>query len=64
MKVGDLVKMKNHMFWVAKNNRRIDWTDQLGIVVEQSARAVKVLFPDGAIKASLAENYEVVSEGR
>jgi len=64
VKVGDLVKMKNHMFWVAKNNRRIDWSNQIGIVVEQSARAVKVLFSDGVINAGLAEHYEVLSESR
>ena len=63
MKIGDLVKMKRMMFWQLKETRYRHYTEQPLLVMEQAHNAVKVLYPDGSVKADLADHYDVVSEG-
>ena len=60
MKTGDLVKMKYEMWW--NLNQRKHYTDRCGIVYSTHAKGVKVLMPDGKIKVSLTDYWEVVSE--
>jgi len=36
MKVGDLVCMKYIMFWVAKSNKRINYTPVPGVVIQET----------------------------
>jgi len=59
MKVGDLVKMKPHMYWTLKGNRR-KYSDKVGIVLSRFHGAIKVLRSDGTKITDLAENYTVV----
>tara|TARA_R110002072_G_scaffold140449_1_gene284727 strand:- start:837 stop:1034 length:198 start_codon:yes stop_codon:yes gene_type:complete len=60
MKIGDLVKMKPHMFWTLKGNRR-KYSDKVGIVLSQAHGAIKVLRSDGTKITDLAENYTMVA---
>ena len=67
MKIGDLVKMKYEMWWKIRNlgnpgSSRKDYTDHLGIVYSIHAKGIKVLMPDGNIKVSLVDYWEVVNE--
>ena len=61
---GDLVKMKLRLFWVAKTDRHMTYTEQPCLVLETYSNAVKVLYSDGLVKCDLAEHFEVISEGR
>lgn len=61
MKTGDLVKMKHESWW-NPDLRRKHYTDRCGIVYSTHAKGVKVLMPDGKIKVSLIDYWEVVSE--
>ena len=36
MKIGDLVMMRYEMFWHAKTNRRIRYTEAVAIIVEEA----------------------------
>ena len=63
MKVGDLVKMKYISFWMKKNSTAgVPYTESPLLVYEAAHNAIKVILPDGSIKADLAEHYEVISE--
>ena len=64
MKVGDLVVMKFAMFWTAKMNKHITYTNRPGLVVEVCHNAIRVLCHDGQVKRDLSEHYEVISESR
>ncbi len=61
MKAGDLVKMKYESSWRLRQ-RQPGYTSQFAIVLERSGPAIKVLMPDGRIKASLAGEWRVVNE--
>ena len=50
MNVGDLVQMKYRMFWVAKNNKHMTYTELPCLVIETFANAIKVIYADGLIK--------------
>ncbi len=65
MKVGDLVKMKYEMWWKLKHanpalNPHRAYTDQPGIVYGIAGKGVKVLMPDGKIKVSLTDYWEII----
>jgi hypothetical protein len=60
MKVGDLVKMKYHMFWTLKGDRMRKYSNKVGIVVSRAHNGVKILRSDGTRINDLAENYTVV----
>ena len=64
MKVGDLVKMKYRMFWVAKSDRHMTYTELPCLVIEIFANAIKVIYADGLIKTDLSESFEVISDSR
>ncbi len=63
MKPGDLVKMKYIMFWQAKNNPRIQYTEEPFLVLENVGETVmRLLDPRSGRKVkALVESYEVVS---
>lgn len=60
MKVGDLVKMKSHMFWTLKGDRMRKYSNKVGIVLSRAHNGVKILRSDGTRINDLAENYTVV----
>ena len=63
MKVGDLVKMKREVWWMAiPGGRKNSYVHDHGIVYGLADRGIKVLMPDNIIKVSLADYWEVVSE--
>ena len=62
MKAGDLVRMKYIAFFMKKSGRhRVPYTEKIGIVIDATVNAVKIIFPGGTIKTDLSEYYEVVS---
>lgn len=63
MKTGDLIKMKHDVWWTP-NLRRKHYTTECGIVYGVAGKGVKVLMPDGKIKVSLVDYWEVVNESR
>jgi hypothetical protein len=67
VKTGDLVKMKYIMFWAAKNNPHINYTDAVGLVVTGSDRpnnpyAVISVLIGGKMLRRMASEWELVSE--
>ena len=61
MKVGDLVKMKYEMWWRSNpENPHRAYTDQPGIVYDLAGKGVKVLMPDGTIKVSLIDYWDLI----
>jgi len=62
IQIGDLVKMKRRLFWVAKSDRNMTYTEQPCLVLETYSNAVKVLYSDGLVKSDLAEHFEVINE--
>ena len=63
MKPGDLVRMKYEMWWKVRN-RKAEYTQDLGLILNTHHNAIKVLLPSGRIKSCLAESWEVVSENK
>ena len=59
MKPGDLVKMKNVMWW--KGNRS-SFVSRPAIVLARAHNAVRLLLPDGKIRMDVAQNWEVINE--
>ena len=57
-KKGDLVKKE---YWWAGNCPASKDNNEVMIVLEASGQAIKVLWPDGTIKAELSCNYVLVS---
>ena len=64
MKAGDLVKMKNTMFWTLKGNREKKYTDKVALVISKDHNAVKLIRSDGVAIVDLAENWKLVSGAR
>ena len=66
MKVGDLVRMKTMMFWAAKNNPRINYTETPGIVIKgngpNNPYAMISVLISNKIYRGLASEWELVSE--
>jgi hypothetical protein len=62
IRIGDLVKMKRRLFWVAKTDRGMTYTEQPCLVLETYPNAVKVLYSDGLVKCDMAEHFEVINE--
>jgi hypothetical protein len=61
--VGDLVKMKYTMWWRLRQiPENLRYVDEIGIVLEISGGAIKVLLESGKIKSSLKEQWEVISD--
>ena len=60
MKPGDLVKMKDIMWWTLQSRK--DFTRETGIVLSIDYKAKKVLLNSGEKKCSLTDHWEVVSE--
>ena len=64
MKAGDLVKMKNHMFWHLKG-KTLDYTEEPLLVLSASHNHMRVMYSTtGKVLTGLQENYEVISEAR
>ena len=63
MKVGDLVRMKYEMWWKVRDRKK-DYTEEIGIVLNKDYNAVKIFLPNGQVKSWLAENWEVVNEDK
>ena len=63
MKPGDLVRMKYIMFWQAKNNARIQYTEEPFLVLENIGETVVRLLDhrSGRRVRALVESYDVVS---
>ena len=60
MKPGDLVKMKDVMWWRLQDRK--DYTFETGIVLSIDYNAIKVVLSSGKKKCSLTDHWEVVSE--
>ena len=60
MKPGDLVKMKDVMWWRLQDRK--DYTFETGIVLSIDYNAIKVVLNSGEKKCSLTDHWEVVSE--
>ena len=61
MKTGDLVKMKDVMWWRLQDRK--EFTHETGIVLSVSYNAIKVVLSSGKKTCSLADHWEVISEG-
>jgi hypothetical protein len=59
VKVGDLVKMKEIMWWRLADRK--DFTKEVALVTEIDYNCLQLLFPDSVIKRNLAEHWEVVN---
>ena len=59
MKPGDLVKMKEIMWW--RLTDRKDFTKEVVLVTEVDYNCLQLLFPDGVVKRYLADHWEVVN---
>lgn len=57
-KKGDLVKLKYDFAW--KATKVESFIEHPMIVLEVHGNAIKVLRPDGTIKADLSENYSLL----
>jgi len=64
MKLGDLVQMRQRVFWMAKGNPYLTYTSLTGIIIEVRESMLSVLYSDGKIKYNLAEYFEVLNESR
>jgi hypothetical protein len=62
VKPGDLVKMKDVMWWRLQDRK--DFTHETGIVLEIDYNAIKVLLNSGTKKCGLVDYWEVISESR
>ena len=62
MKAGDLVKMKDVMWWRLQDRK--DYTFETGIVLSIDYNAIKVILSSGKKMCALADHWEVVSECR
>ena len=59
MKPGDLVKMKDVMWWRLQSRK--DFTRETGIVLSIDYNAIKVILNSGEKKCSLTDHWEVLS---
>ena len=62
MKAGDLVKMKDVMWWMLQDRK--DFTRETGIVLSIHYNAIKVMLNSGEKKCGLVDHWEVVSASR
>ena len=62
MKAGDLVKMKDVMWWMLQDRK--DFTRETGIVLSIHYNAIKVMLNSGEKKCGLVDYWEVLSESR
>jgi hypothetical protein len=62
VKPGDLVKMKDVMWWRLQDRK--DFTQETGLVLSIDYNAIKVILSSGKKKCGLADHWEVVSESR
>ena len=60
MKAGDLVKMKDIMWWTLQSRK--DFTRETGIVLSIDYNAIKVMLNSGEKKCGLVDYWEVLSE--
>jgi len=60
MKPGDLVKMKDIMWWTLQSRK--DFTRETGVVLSIDYNAIKVILNSGEKKCSLTDHWEVLSE--
>jgi hypothetical protein len=60
VKAGDLVKMKDIMWWTLQSRK--DYTFETGIVLSIDYNAIKVMLNSGEKKCGLVDYWEVVSE--
>jgi hypothetical protein len=61
VKPGDLVKMKDVMWWRLQDRK--DFTQETGIVLSVDYNAIKVILNSGEKKCSLSDHWEVISAG-
>ena len=59
MKPGDLVKMKDVMWWRLQDRK--DYTFETGIVLSIDYNAIKVMLNSGEKKYGLVDYWEVLS---
>ena len=62
MKAGDLVKMKDIMWWTLQSRK--DFTRETGIVLSIDYNAIKVILSSGKKMCGLVDYWEVISESR
>jgi len=60
VKPGDLVKMKDVMWWRLQDRK--DYTFETGIVLSIDYNAIKVILNSGEKKCDLVDHWEVISE--
>ena len=60
MKPGDLVKMKDVMWWRLQDRK--DYTFETGIVLSIDYNAIKVVLSSGKKKCGLLDQWEILSE--
>jgi len=56
---GDLVKMKDVMWWRLQDRK--DYTFETGIVLSIDYNAIKVILNSGEKKCGLVDHWEVIS---
>ena len=59
MKPGDLVKMKDVMWWRVQDRK--EYTFETGIVLSIDYNAIKVVLSSGKKKCGLVDHWEVLS---
>ena len=59
MKPGDLVKMKDVMWWRLQDRK--EYTRERGIVLSIHYNAIKVVLSSGKKKCGLVDHWEVLS---
>ena len=62
VKAGDLVKMKDIMWWRLQDRK--DYTFETGIVLSINYNAIKVILNSGEKKCGLVDYWEVLSASR
>ena len=56
--------MKRRLFWDLKGDPHNHYTEQPVLVINHDYNAIKVLYPDGSVKASLAEWWETIDQNQ
>ena len=62
MRCGDLVRMKYRVFWVAKNNRNITYSNTAGLVVAMGDSEMLRVLHEGQIRRVMQDHWTVVNE--
>jgi hypothetical protein len=62
MRRGDLVRMKYRVFWDAKYNRNITYSDTAGLVVSTEESEMLRVLHEGRIRRTMQDHWKVVNE--